>query len=210
MTDFKVGKVNVTIINGDRICNHVERKGSFEPETLQVWSEIVQKGRTAIDVGAYTGLFSISAALMGAKAIAIEPMPSLIRRLKMNAKRNEVSIEVIEAAASDADGKTEITHNSKIPFSAGASLVRKKGYRYPVNTVCLDSLNLVDVAAIKIDVEKHETAVLRGATEILRKWRPALLVEALDEDLRKAVLDALPGYRLVERLDVRNLYLTPR
>ena len=42
----------------------------------------------------------------------------------------------------------------------------------------LDDLALGDVGFVKIDVEGHELAVLRGAAETLQRNRPPLLVEA--------------------------------
>lgn len=51
----------------------------------------------------------------------------------------------------------------------------------------LDDLELDDVGFVKIDVEGHELAVLRGATETLTRNRPAVLVEAEERHHRNAV-----------------------
>ena len=48
--------------------------------------------------------------------------------------------------------------------------------RSPTGTcVALDSLDLGEIAFIKIDVEGHELEVPRGAAATLRRWRPNLL-----------------------------------
>lgn len=210
MTIFKVGDQEVELLNGDRICNSVAEGKPFEPQSLQAWAGMMDAGNVALDIGAYTGLYAIAAAKFGARAVAMEPMPGLRDRLERNARRNGVKVEIIPAAASSEDGEADIVHNPKIAYSAGASLVRKKGYRLRVKTMRVDSLNLENVCAIKIDVEKHEAAVLRGARNTLERWRPKLLVEALDDDLKAAVLKELPDYELAGVLDVRNLYLEPR
>ena len=41
----------------------------------------------------------------------------------------------------------------------------------------LDSLDLGDVGFIKIDVEGHETEVIDGASELIARCRPIMLVE---------------------------------
>lgn len=207
---ISVGRVQVKLIDGDRIADHVERKGSFEPQTLAAWAKLVKPGKVALDIGAYTGLFSISAGLLGANVVSIEPIARLVKRLKENASLNGVALTIHNVAASDKSGAGTIAHNSAVAFSAGASLVRKSGPRDAVKIITIDLLGLSDVAAIKIDVERHEAAVLRGARETLKRWRPSLLVEALDEELKQAVLREVPDYRLVEVLDVRNLHLEPR
>ena len=207
---ISVGPVEVKLIDGDRIADHVAKKGSFEPASLEAWAKMVKSGKTAVDVGAYTGLFSISAALLGADVVAIEPIKRLVDRLLQNARINGVKLSLHQVAASDTEGQGSIAHNPAVAFSAGASIIRKKGPREPVKLATLDSLGLVDVAAIKIDVERNEAAVLRGARKTLEKWRPSLLVEALDADLRAAVMREIPDYKLVGVLDVRNLHLEPR
>lgn len=72
----------------------------------------------------------------------------------------------------------------------------------------LDDLGLDPVGLIKIDVEGHELAVLRGGLETLRRDRPAILVEA-EERHRAGVLSELfalmaaEGYRGCFLLDGR-------
>ncbi len=77
--------------------------------------------------------------------------------------------------------------------------------------VCmLDSYQFNKVAAIKIDVEKNEPAVLRGARETLERCRPHLIIEALDVVMRRQVKDSLPDfYRFERMLDGRNMYFVP-
>jgi hypothetical protein len=60
----------------------------------------------------------------------------------------------------------------------------------PVQTRTLDSFALEHVDFMKIDVEGHELAVLRGASETLARHRPWLVVEAW-EDHREPVKQLL-------------------
>ena len=60
-----------------------------------------------------------------------------------------------------------------------SSLVRRDIHARALDVPCLtlDSLNLHDVGFIKIDVDGNELAVLRGATTLLTRDRPALFIE---------------------------------
>jgi FkbM family methyltransferase len=211
MTEVRVGRARVRLMgDGDRIVDHIAQKGSFEPQSLEVWARMVKKGRVALDVGAYTGLFSIAAAHLGAsRVVAIEPIQRLVERLQRNAQRNAVSIDVQRMAASDRTGSAMIGHNIHLPFSAGASLERKTGPHEKVRLIRIDDLDLRNLACIKVDVERHEAAAMRGARKTLERERPMLLIEALDDDRAGDVMRELPGYRLIKRLDFRNLWLEP-
>jgi len=63
--------------------------------------------------------------------------------------------------------------------------------RWTVPTIALDSLDLNDVTAIKIDVEGAEAEVLLGARETLRRCRPVLSVE-IEERHRPGSTRAVP------------------
>jgi hypothetical protein len=53
----------------------------------------------------------------------------------------------------------------------------------------LDDLRLDNIGCIKIDVEGHELAVLKGATDTIARNRPALLVEAEERHHPNAVAE---------------------
>lgn len=216
---FKVGEVAVELLEeGDRICMSVARGKPFEPETLVIWSRLCLEARQAgglvVDVGAYSGLFSIAAALHGCNVIAFEPMPANLERLRANLKANKVAGEVViaPAAASDRIGEGEITFNPKASgLTSGASLVRRKGPRLAIKLTTIDATCLAPllVSAIKIDVERAEPQVLAGAQATIARCRPAILVEVLDEERAAAVRAALPDYRIAAELDVRNWLMLP-
>jgi FkbM family methyltransferase len=221
---FQVGSVTVDLIDeGDRICLGVVAKAKpFEPRTLEVFGELCAKAGDGfvIDVGAYTGLFSIAAAKMGCKVIGVEPLPQNFARLVENAERNDAlrpGVNFINAACADFDGDGSIAFNPRVSFTSGASLknqklVKTKRYgAIQTRVLTLDGWdwNDVPVAVIKIDVERAEPDVLRGARGLLARCKPALIVEVLGDDEKAAVLAAATGYRVAEQMDGRNLLLLP-
>lgn len=211
---FGAAKVLLDPADGERVCMYqTQQAAGFEPESRKAWSEFAGKG-TVIDCGAYTGLYAIAAAKLGAeRVIAIEPMPAIVQRLRKNLHANRVldKVEVMECAADDKPGYATIRFTPAMRLSAGASLSNVKSANplsLKVRTIRLDSLEQCD--ALKIDVERHEAHVLAGADALLRRCRPIILLECFDEDdRRQTVMDLLPGYRVDRELDGRNLLLRP-
>jgi FkbM family methyltransferase len=135
-----------------------------------------------------------------------EPNPLCLSQL---ARYKTANMTVHEFALSDRTGSATMRFdpdNTGIgTIESANSLTNNPGIRrvveidVPVKT--LDSLGLADVGFIKIDVEGHEPAVLRGAQIILATSRPALLVELELRHNRSvfeevwSVLDPL-GYRM--------------
>lgn len=207
---INAGSVEVLLMDDDRICGKVREHGSFEPDTLAAWCEMCKPGLEVLDVGSYSGLFAIAAAKLAARPVAIEPLPVMVRRIKDNAELNGVTFPVIEAAASNNTGRARLGVNERVRLTAGASLERKSGLGINVKTVRLDELPVMDVAVIKIDVERHEQSVIRGARNLIRRRRPKLVIETLTKEAREAVKAQLADYREVAFLDGRNLVLEPR
>lgn len=209
-----VGPVSVFLDEADdRICSHVLDGSGFEPASRNVWASIVQRGKTAIDIGAYSGLYAIAAAKLGAKVVAIEPMPKQQVRIASNATANGVVLTLLCCAASDRRGAATLWHNPKVPLTTGASFIKDKAvHRDSIEVGCIlvDALALENVAAIKIDVERHETSVIRGAIDTIERDRPVLLVETLDDKAREQVLELLPSYKIGAVLDQRNTLFIPK
>jgi FkbM family methyltransferase len=207
---FEVGTAAVEMIeDGDRQCAHVRDGRGFEPDSLAIWGGLCARGGTALDVGAYTGLYSISAALLGCSVIAFEPMPFNAKRLRLNSEANGVKVDLRQVVASDRSGETFITYNPRVKLTSGASLVGKGGQRIKVRSMAIDDLKLEQVTAIKIDVERAEPLVLAGAVATIERCKPALLVEVLGDVEKAAVLAAVTGYRVEQEIDVRNWLMLP-
>lgn len=210
---IKVGGVDVEQIDDDRVCAHIKQNGQFEPQSLMKWGLVCSNGvGCALDVGSYGGLFGIAAALMKNQVIAIEPNPIMVKRTKANQALNGVSYEVIQAGASDKVGKAMLGFNPNVRLTSGASLERKGPAMMEVQTLKLDGIiSKHRIGAIKIDVEGHEAAVIRGAQELIKENKPVLLIETMDDPKRKQeIMALLPDYRVVAFMDQRNLWMEPK
>lgn len=217
--EVEAGPVKATLLAaGDTIVAQLRAGKGFEPQSLARWAELCAEGGTVLDIGAYSGLFSIIAAKLGCQVIAFEPMSLHAKRCRDNFDLNGVKADLRHCCVSDRIGKAEVQYNPNVPgMTSGASLIRPSGMRKGdrINiarswSVTIDSLDLTECTAMKIDVERGEPAVLRGARETLERCRPMLLVEVLGPDENYAVKKVLNGsYREAERLDVRNVVFEP-
>lgn len=210
----KVHPVDVEIIDDDRVAAAVKRNGNFEPQSLAAWAEICKDGKakTVIDVGSYGGLFGIAAVLMKNKAVAIEPKPIMVRRTKANQALNGVEYRVVQAAASDKEGKAMLGFNPSLALTSGSSLEMRGAAQMEVKTIMLDMFLNDQIGAIKIDVEGHEAAVIRGALQLIGKLKPWMIIEVLSNEARQnEVINLLkPTHKMKAKLDNRNLLMGPR
>ncbi len=147
-----------------------------------------------IDVGANVGLVSIAIACEGYQTLAIEPLPFNIKKFRNSLKLNpKLDLEIIESAVGS---HSKVSDNEFIeiftpPGNSGASSSSKAWnpslQPSDVSLVRLDSLDnlclhILDSSSftdlvIKIDVEGMELDVIAGASEILQKYRPQILIE---------------------------------
>lgn len=206
-----VGHVNVQLIaEGDAIVRMTNNGKEWEPQTRMMWGELCQPGDMVLDVGAYTGVYAIAAALMGHKVVALEPHPSNYARLLMNCALNSMRIEALPVAASNETGMRRL--HVKLRINDTASLEHKAA-----DPLCTDYIEVpikrIDdlvfksrVGLMKIDVEHHEVSVLLGAQRTIATHKPMILVETLDIKAFDAVCLCLQtvGYTLKGVLDGRN------
>jgi FkbM family methyltransferase len=144
-----------------------------DPELASI-ARWVPRGGTSLDVGAWYGPWTARLLPLAGRVVTIEPNPSLAALLRASLPR----AEIVEAAASDSGGSTTLWLPDGGRGAEGlASVEHKAGTPVQVRTITIDSLGLTGVRFIKIDVEGHEAAALRGAAVTIKRDSPALLVE---------------------------------
>jgi FkbM family methyltransferase len=148
----------------------------------------IRPGETAVDVGANKGSFvpSLSWAAGPGRVVAFEPQPALAEYLRCACRAARLTNVVVEAAGvSDRAGRQTLHVPGAGAASPGASFeptvaALSPGRDLPVPVVTLDEYFRSEsrrIAAIKVDVEGHELAVLRGAREILARHAPLVVFE---------------------------------
>lgn len=152
------------------------RQGLLEPE-LRLVPFLADPARITIDVGANVGLYAHAARKHSLEVWAFEPVPRLQSVLRNNLGSR---VRVLAYALSDRDGKAMLRiplfNNRAIYTRASLERLDEGDATQEIAIECrrLDSFDLGPVGFIKIDVEGHELAVLRGGLQTVKTHRPAL------------------------------------
>ncbi|HEY3673355.1 MAG TPA: FkbM family methyltransferase [Acidimicrobiia bacterium] len=167
---------------------------------------MVAPSSTVVDIGAHKGLYSYELSrLVGpeGRVHAFEPQARLARYLR-RAFRDDARVVVHENALSDSSGvrTLSIPDRGKGLVLGHATLeVQHGAHNESVETHCLDELGL-SPSYMKIDVEGHELAVLKGSMTTLARAHPVVQIEIVRDGLQScencsAILELFDslGYR---------------
>lgn len=172
----------------------LQRLGESKPE-VQLVRSLCDPDRVSLDIGAAVGEFTIAMLTASRSVIAFEPRPKPARALTamFDAVGSTVRVEAV-ALSSDRPVVTKMRVLESDPgrstIDSDNALNDADGSRVgtiEVQVRRLDDLQLDDVGFVKIDVEGHELAVLRGAADTLKRNRPTLFIEAEERHHRHAV-----------------------
>tara|TARA_R110000868_G_scaffold335444_1_gene596306 strand:- start:4504 stop:5163 length:660 start_codon:yes stop_codon:yes gene_type:complete len=199
----------------DWIQSHVLNGVFFEQALLDQVKERVTDFTTVIDIGANVGNHSyFFKNICNAGTVhAFEPVPSNC----IQCRKNLPNDFVYEMALSNYNGLTSIENHH--PHNSGTGRMVSTTGTTTVKT--FDSLNIVDVTFVKIDVEGEELAVLEGMRETLLKYKPEMLLELHPPVTIQRVMELLPVDYTFENLTgieeediddktVCNYFLKPR
>lgn len=143
-----------------------------EPELAKL-SDYLPRGGTAVDVGGWFGPWTQRLLTLADRVVTIEAVPVMADLLR----RTFPHAQVIQAAASDQCGRTQIWIPHTGPLAGTSTLQSTSGTPVIVPEITLDSLELKNVRFIKMDIEGHELAALHGARQTIERDIPHLLIE---------------------------------
>jgi FkbM family methyltransferase len=158
----------------------------YEPQPLGWIADNVEPGDTCLDVGGHIGVFSVlMAELVGPSGSVhiFEPFPPSLEIERKTMERNHLAdrVTMVQAAVDEIDGGTV-----ELFTGEGTSEASLYGHGTRTATITVPRLSLdayadrarldrIDV--IKMDIESAEERALRGATGVLERHSPKLLLE---------------------------------
>ena len=189
--NFKISNTSflmLNIINDDSSVVKHFWKGSHDLEELNIWFEITKDEGIFIDVGAHTGLYTITSLKANPKnnVICIEPYFMNLSRLISNLRLNGLSknVSTILGAVSNFDGKSNFKIPTEKSYMSKGGKLSEDGHE--TNVYKLDTLFFKKfkkkLNAIKIDTEGEDHKVLFGAENLIREHKPKIIIEVREEN----------------------------
>lgn len=222
----------------DQVVDAIIANRFDETISLNIWSNLVLSSSPDslfLDVGAYTGIYSLVAASLHSniKCVAFEPSTITFGRLAKNILLNSFDTRIVPVNLAAASKSSDIRFPHKYGIyslcSGESSTTTEFDHTQPALTVPLDELlqpttaqpylNSKSIAfrpfnrvvGIKIDVEGCELDVLAGARELIVQHQPAIIAEYLSDDALTHLKNfaASTNYQLCPISEERNALLMP-
>ena len=169
----------LSVHTGENIGSDLYWYGIFDkiiPETI---ARLLDRGETAIEVGANIGQNCSLMALRsgpGARVLAFEPHPEIAAELRANLARwplaRMAEIQVEQVALGHTPGQAVLSDGPEFSSNRGSASLRSgAGDGHCVRVARLDEYlaGVSSVGVCKIDVEGFELDVLRGAEDALAR-----------------------------------------
>lgn len=181
--------VVVRIDNGLRLiadpraigCSFAIYAHTYDSRQVGFLRQHVIPGGTLCDVGANVGLFTLHLAPLFRRGWCYEPLPGAYQLLASTLALNDLkAFRARPVAVLDQPGAVRLLADSPTSPVAQVATAEETPEQpaFAVEAVSLDSEleDVTDLRCLKIDVEGHELAVLRGATRTIRQNRQAIVM----------------------------------
>lgn len=163
--------------------------GTHEPNVMNVLKKYIKNNMFAIEIGSHIGYFSLflsNRLQSNGKLILFECSPGVCKLLKRNLELNgfDKFTKVEEMAVSDQNSTIDlyITDNEEDATHSLIGGLAGKGSKIEIQTISLDNYfknNNISTKLdfIKIDAEGAEGLILKGAKDVIKNYKPLILIE---------------------------------
>ena len=172
------------------------KTGNIHEKEIEFLHYFIHSDSTVLDIGANYGHYTaiMSKLCPQGEVIAFEPVPFTFKVLSEIVHRLNIKhARLFHAAVSDQPGKLKMSVpllEFGAPNTGIAHVVNhapdKSTETVSVDALALDALNIRSVDFIKIDIEGHEPAAMRGMSSLIQNSRPVILIEFSHSCLSRA------------------------
>ena len=178
-----------------------------DEEEIKLIKNFITPGTDSVDIGVYRGVYSYEMSKYSRLVHAFEPNPILFSDIEKNLKRIIKNINFYNCALSDKEGLVSLKvpirdknfsrDNYEEYFQMGKATIHNENKisefeSFDIKGKQLDSFNFNNaVSFVKIDVEGHETEVIKGSEKMIRDNKPILLIEIEEQYTKKKVIETL-------------------
>ena len=165
----------------------------------------VSKNDVVIDAGAWIGDFSAYASSKGAISYAFEPTEAVFPLLQKTVKLNK-NIYPVQKGLGKTVGEVLLFHGGDDSLDNSICMAGGSTYSEKISITTIDQFveenKLERIDFIKADIEGAERDLLKGSTQVLKKFAPKLAICTyhLPDDpqvLEKIIMEANPNYKII-------------
>lgn len=181
----------------------IQEYGEYCEFELMLFKKLIECGSTVYDVGAGFGLYTIPMARhvgKNGKVFAFEPERHSFYILMANTKINQLQNVFVHNYGCGQIEKTfsiqNVNTNSIDDFGSTclySQPANNKSYTTCIKT--LDSLSLDKPDFIKISANSMESEVLKGAKQIIKKYKPIISINAQIEDNNQNIIKIMKSWK---------------
>ena len=216
--DVKVGKFTVSVIQGDQYIASCLRRGhEWDGWMRQDLPHLYKTGTDILDIGGNIGWNSLMFSDYG-PVHTFEPLFHTVisKNIQQNVLKNPVKIHPFGLSSDFCPEIEMFTPRSEtdnlINYGAASLDPDPRWYDktngYKVELKKLDDVYSGTPSIIKLDVERHELEVIKGAWRTITTHRPAMYIEILDPSNDEIVKLLEPlGYKMIPRPEHNYLFM---
>jgi len=182
--------------NSKKLNNYTWEYGTVgQIDAVEFFSTLIKNddGFTVIDIGAQSGAYSLMSKFFDkTKWFCFEPDPINYECLLENIKLNDITnVDVKNLAVNDISGTVKLnickTHRGLNTIGQNPTrFTQNDTEEYLIDSNNLDSLfENTKIDLIKIDTEGCEYNILKGAKQVISKYKPKIFLEYYNENLNQ-------------------------
>ena len=204
----KVGAAEVYLPDDETDPVMLGAGGKYQGSKLMAALKYVRNYRTAIDVGAHCGLWSMQMAKHFQNVECFEPLQRHIECWQANINGSD-KCRLFQVALGNEPGIVRI---HVVETQSGRSHVHPSD-GIPVPLEKLDKFTFDNVDLIKIDVEGYELQVIKGGEETIKRDKPVIIVEQKPgngsryNESDTAAIDYLKGLGMIQKEVIAGDYV---
>lgn len=165
--------------------NYLDAAGNeFEPYMVQLFKTLIRPSYVVADIGSYIGLTSILFSNLAKKVFSFEPSPSTYKILLENLSRAKANnVEAINLGMGEQSQNLTLTfsQNDRSGGFVSDKIRPMKGHvTEKIRVETLDEFflpRLQQLDFLKIDVEGYEMSVVKGGLDIIKLYKPIVVLE---------------------------------
>ena len=174
------------------VDNSIIRTGFFEPQSIALVSHYVKPGMVAMDVGANFGYYAIQMSkLVGSNGTvhAFEPSSRFRERLIEHIRLNHCeNIIVNNFGLSDGEKVLQLQESDDTAtlrwWYESTPPIRQEDIQLKTLDSYVKEHKIDRVDFIKVDIDGHEPKFIAGASKVLKRFQPAILMEFMQLALK--------------------------